>query len=232
MTHSAAMPSPGLPTVSSRPAPHAADEIMFESRLRAYDQLWAQLGLLPFGDRRLFDAGCGNGKFLDLCCQRWGAREDHCFGSDRQGEGWAAWHASHPDTRITFVQQPAQVPAFPSESFDVVHQSMLLSSVIDPALRTATAAALWQALRPGGVLVSYDFWINPTNSRTSGIRASTLRQLFPEGRLRSRRSLTFAPPLCRPLLFLGPRALRGLESLKVLNTHLLIALEKPGSRRG
>jgi SAM-dependent methyltransferase len=226
-----AVPTHVQPPVSPLPPPHPADEIMFESRLRAYDALWSDLGVVPFGERRLLDAGCGNGKFLDICCRRWGAREANCVGTDRRGDVWAAWHAAHPGTAITFVQQPAHDPAFPAASFDVVHQSMLLSSVIEPQVRTATAEALWQALRPGGLLVSYDFWLNPTNPRASGIRASTLQRLFPEGRLRYRRSLTFAPPLCRPLLFLGAPALRGLESLRALNTHLLIAMEKPAPSR-
>ncbi len=199
--------------------------------MRAYDGLWERLGARPMTDLRLFDAGCANGKFLDICCRRWGARDTNCVGSDRRGDAWAAWHAVHPDTRITFVQQAAHETAFPAESFDIVHQSMLLSSVIDPQVRTATAAALWRTLRPGGLLVSYDFWLNPTNPRASGIRASTLRRLFPEARPVYRRSLTFAPPLCRPLVFLGSPALLALESLRVLNTHLLIAMEKPALPR-
>ena len=226
------MPTESVAAVSPFPAPHPTDEIMFNSRLRAYDDLWTRLGLLPFQDRRLFDAGCANGKFLDICCHRWGARETNCFGSDRRVDAWAAWHAAHPDTAITFVQQPAHEMAYPPGSFDVVHQSMLLSSVIDPPVRTATAAAMWRALRPGGVLVSFDFWLNPTNPRASGIRASTLRRLFPEGRLVYERSLTLAPPLCRRLLFLGEPALLKLESLRVLNTHVLAALAKPASGQG
>ena len=233
MIHEArdAMPTDTLPAVSPLPPPHPADEIMFESRLRAYDELWARLRVQPFQHRRLLDVGCGNGKFLDICCRRWGAREGNCVGTDRRGDVWAEWHAAHPATGISFVQQPAHDPPFPVESFDVVHQSMLLSSVIDPQVRAATAAALWQTLRPGGLLVSYDFWLNPTNPRASGIRASTLRRLFPDGRPVYRRSLTFAPPLCRPLQFLGAPALLGLESLRALNTHLLIAMEKPAGPR-
>ena len=212
----------------SRPfVPHPADEVMFESRLRAYDQMLLQLGLVPFGDRTIFDAGCGNGKFLDICCRRWGALEANCIGSDKRGDVWDAWHAEHPFTQIRFVQQHAEDTAFAPGSFDIVHQSMLLSSVVDPWLRTATASALWRSLRPGGFLLSYDFWLNPTNARASGIRASTLRELFPEARLAFTRSLTLAPPLCRPLHFLGEPPLLALESLRVLNTHLLVALEKP-----
>jgi len=210
-------------------APHPADEVMFASRVRAYDALFARLGVLPFGPRRLFDAGCANGKFLDICCRRWGAREELCVGSDTRRDVWDIWHTAHPQSRITFVQQNLQDTAFEPASFDIVHQSMLLSWFTDPGRRAATAAALWRTLRPGGVLVSYDFWLNPTNPKTSGVRVSTLRRLFPEARLRYWRSLTLAPPLSRRLLFAGTPALYALESLRVLNSHLLVALEKPAT---
>ncbi len=163
--------------------PHAADEIMFESRLQEYERMFGALGVLPLGTRDLFDAGCANGKFLQICSRRWGATEARSIGSDYRREAWDAWHAANPETQITFVQRRSDEIDFAPQSFDIVHQSMLMSSVIDPFLRRATAAAMWRVLRPGGLLVSYDFWLNPTNAATSGIRLSTLRELFPEGKV-------------------------------------------------
>jgi SAM-dependent methyltransferase len=209
--------------------PHPADEVMFASRLRAYDALFADVQLVPLGDRRLLDAGCGNGKFLDICCRRWGAREELAVGNDRRDDVWRRWHASHPDTRLTFIHSPTHELRLPPASFDLVLQSMLLSSVVEPGQRQATADVLWTLLAPGGLIVSYDFVVNPLNPRASGIRASTLQRLFPAARLRAVRRLTLAPPLSRRLLPLGPSTLLGLERLRVLNTHQLVALEKPAN---
>src|SRR5262245_30449639 len=184
----------GVATIEVPFVPHPADEVMFESRLRAYDTLFADLGLLPMGERRLLDAGCGNGKFLDICCRRWGAREERAVGTDRQDVVWRRWLSSHPGTRLTFIHAPTHELRLPRASSEVGLQSMMLRSVVRPDVRQATADVLWALLAPGGLLVSYDFVLNPLNPQASGVSASTLRRLFPQARLRAVRRLTLAPP--------------------------------------
>jgi hypothetical protein len=104
---------------------------------------------------------------------------------------------------------------------------MMLSSIVDPGIRKRTAGFLWRLLRPSGVLISYDFWLNPLNPDTVGIHLAELLRLFPKGRKVFARSLTLAPPLSRKLTMLGKPALLALEKLRVMNTHFLVALERP-----
>jgi SAM-dependent methyltransferase len=211
----------------SHTKPHAADELMFDSRLRNYDDLFSTLALAPLGERRLLDAGCANGKWLEICCNRWGARQIHCFGNDKREDRWREWRQTNPRTEITFVLQPTHELDFTPHSFDLVHQSMMLSSIVETETRTRTAEALWRFLRPNGILISYDFWLNPLNLGTVGIDWAELQRLFPDGRKVYARSLTLAPPLGRKLTMLRKPILLALEKLRFMNSHLLVALQRP-----
>jgi SAM-dependent methyltransferase len=206
---------------------HPADEIMFDSRLRHYDDLFSTLALAPLGERRLLDAGCANGKWLEICCRRWGARQIHCFGNDGREDRWREWRQTNPGAEITFVLKPTHELDFAAQSFNVVHQSMMLSSIVDSETRTRTAEVLWRLLGPNGILISYDFWLNPLNSGTVGIDWMELQRLFPDGRKVYARSLTVAPPLGRKLTMLRKPILLALEKLRFMNSHLLVALQRP-----
>ncbi len=199
---------------------------MFDARLEHYRALLEHLGLLPLADRRILDLGCGNGNWLDVCCRRWGAQEELCFGADLRADLFPLWRQQHPASRITLVSRPAHELDFPDASFDVLHQSMMLSSVPHAGLRERIAATMWRLLRPGGTLISYDFWINPVNPKTVGVTGRSLRRLFPEARWEWARTITVAPPLCRLLNRLSASIAVFLEPLRILNTHYLVAMTK------
>jgi SAM-dependent methyltransferase len=200
---------------------------MFESRLRHYEALLGGLGRLPLTDRWLLDVGCANGKWLDICCQRWGASEERCVGIDLRPDSIERWQAEHPESRIRLECVAAHELDFPPQSFDLIHQSMMFSSVCSAALRESIAARLWELLRPGGLILSFDFWINPFNRATIGMRRKELRRLFPQAHLRAGRTISLAAPLCRVLNKLGLSGLPvPLERLRILNTHDLVALER------
>jgi SAM-dependent methyltransferase len=199
---------------------------MFESRLRHYDALFEALGCRPIGSRPFLDMGCANGAWLELCCQRWGAIPENCVGVDLRRDLIECWRQEHPDSKIRLICQPAHELDFADHSFDLVHHSMMLSSIPYRPLRDCIAQAMWRLLRPGGYIVSYDFWTNPTNRQTVGIRHAELQRLFPQARLAFARTITVAPPISRLLARWGDRLVLGLEKLRVLNTHYLVALAR------
>jgi hypothetical protein len=140
---------------------------------------------------------------------------------------WRNWRLANPGTEIIFIRNPTHELDLTPRSFDVVHQSMMLSSIVDSEMRTRTAEVLWSLLRPSGILISYDFWLNPFNPDTVGIDWAELRRLFPKGHKVYARSLTLAPPLARALTILRKPGLLALEKLRIMNTHLLVALQRP-----
>ena len=109
-------------------------------------------------------------------------------------------------------------------SFDLVLQSMMFSSILDPSVRAAAASEMARVLRPGGLVLWYDFFTdNPRNPNVRGVGRRELRELFPGFELRWRR-VTLAPPLIR---LLAPRArplAAALQALKLLDTHALALL--------
>ena len=71
----------------------------------------------------------------------------------------------------------------------------------------------------------YDFWLNPTNPQTRGIRPKEIRRLFPNCRYEFHR-ITLAPPLARRIVPISWLLAATLEKLWVLNTHYLVAIRR------
>jgi len=114
-------------------------------------------------------------------------------------------------------------------SFDVVVQSMMLSSVLDPAVRTAAAREMARVLAPGGVVASYDFFLrSPGNTGTRPLKRSELASLFP-GFAMSWRRVTLAPPLVRLLVPRARSVASALQALRLFDTHALAVLRRASS---
>jgi len=122
-------------------------------------------------------------------------------------------------------QADAQAIPFPDGAFDLVLAFTLLSSVVDPAARQRVAAEVARVTAPGGLIVIYDFWINPFNRRTRSLKRPEVERLF-AGHVIDFRAVTLAPPLVR--LLAGRRggwvAATVLEMLPFLRTHFLAAV--------
>lgn len=182
-------------------------------------------GLIDPAVWRVLDVGCGGGWWLRTLL-RWGARPEHLAGIDLLPEAVETARAIHPDLQVECGS--AESLPFADDSFDLVTQLTVLSSILDAGMRAQVAAEMRRVLRPGGVVLSYDFTLNPRNPDTVGIGRRELVRLFPGGRLRVRR-VTLAPPLAR---LVAPRswlAAELLERLPPLRTHLLATLTFRGS---
>jgi ubiquinone/menaquinone biosynthesis C-methylase UbiE len=182
-------------------------------------------GALPLGDRRILDVGCGAGQWL-TDFETWGARRDRLAGIDLVEERAAACRARIPDADV-HAGDASRLP-WPGESFDVVLQSMLMSSVLDGAMRAAVAAEMARVLAPGGLVLWYDFFVdNPRNRSVRGIDRAELAELF-EGFEISWRRVTLAPPLVRALVPRARVVASGLQALRVLDTHAVAVLRRAG----
>jgi hypothetical protein len=82
------------------------------------------------------------------------------------------------------------------------------------------ASEMRRLLKPTGHIIWYDFWLNPTNPQTRGIRQPEIRQLFPDCAIAFSR-VTLAPPIARRLVPVSWIAAAALERLALLNTHFL-----------
>jgi SAM-dependent methyltransferase len=108
--------------------------------------------------------------------------------------------------------------------FDLVMQFLVFSSILDDSLLTSLASRMWDVLKPGGVILSYDFVVdNPSNPDVRGIPLRKLTSLFPDGQFTAK-PLTVAPPLAR---IVSERFYPLLALVPFLKTHCLCAIRKP-----
>lgn len=182
-------------------------------------------GALPLGDRRILDVGCGAGQWL-TDFETWGARRDRLAGIDLVEDRAEACRERLPGADV-HAGDASDLP-WPDASFDVVLQSMLMSSVLDPAMRRAVAGEMARVLAPGGLVLWYDFFVdNPRNRSVRGIGRRELAELFPGFDVAWRR-VTLAPPLVRVLAPRAPALASGLQALRVLDTHAVAVLRAAG----
>jgi ubiquinone/menaquinone biosynthesis C-methylase UbiE len=199
----------------TRPANLFADQ----QKTRALLQALSREQLLPLAGRRILDVGCGDGQQL-LQFESWGARAGDLAGIEliqSRFDRAAARLAGGPDVRVG----DASALPWPDASFDLVHQSTVFTSILDAGMKRAIAGEILRVLKPGGVLIWYDFFVNnPANPAVRGIGAGEIRSLFPRCDIRLTRT-TLAPPIARRLVPLTWMGALALERLSVLNTHYL-----------
>jgi hypothetical protein len=119
----------------------------------------------------------------------------------------------------------------PDNSFDVVFQSMVMSSILDEGLQRDVARRMWDLARPGGGVLWYDFtYDNPANPDVRGIKMRRIRQLFPEAGIASWR-VTLAPPVARRLVAVHRGLYPIVNMIPWLRTHLLCWLAKDSDGR-
>lgn len=84
------------------------------------------------------------------------------------------------------------------EKFDIVFQSVVMSSILENDFRRKVAKKMWDMLKPGGVILWYDFiYNNPSNPDVQKVPWKEVLSLFPEAKVVMKKKVTLAPPLGR-----------------------------------
>ena len=113
---------------------------------------------------------------------------------------------------------------YAGDSFDLVLQYTVFSSILDDDIKARMAREALRVLhKPDGLIVWYDFLLNPSNPHAQGIRPAEVRRLFPGCEFDFRR-ITLAPPLTRRLIQVSRVLCELLEGLRTFNSHYLIAI--------
>jgi ubiquinone/menaquinone biosynthesis C-methylase UbiE len=207
------------------------------TRERAVLSMLSRQQVLPLADKRILDVGCGTGQWL-VDFETWGASRRNLAGIDLLPERVAASRTRlaplrHDDGTTVAAGadvregNAAELP-WGDQAFDIVFHSMMFSSILDASMRHEVAREMVRVLAPGGIVLWYDFFVdNPRNPNVRGVRAEEVRALFPGFTMRGRR-ITLLPPLARRLVPVSRLAAELLSEIRLLNTHLLIALRRPG----
>jgi SAM-dependent methyltransferase len=182
---------------------------------------------MSLAHRRILEVGCGAGHVL-LEFLAYGAHPVNLYGVDLLLDRIVQADARLPHLSLGCAD--GQNLPFPDHAFDLVMQFTVFSSILDSSIKANIAAEMQRVVRPDGLILSYDFWLNPTNRQTRGIRPSEIRRLFPGAHLEFYR-ITLAPPIARRLAPCSWLLCCLLERLQAFNTHYLVAIKKtsPGT---
>jgi SAM-dependent methyltransferase len=198
----------------------ATERYIHTSRDRALLELLRRHGI-ELSLVRAIEIGCGAGSLMRTLCYC-GADSKRLTGIDLRAAAVRQARTALPDAAVA-AADAARLP-FASDAFDLALAFTSLSSMLDQGARRRAAAEALRVLRPGGLLIVYDFWINPTNRRVHPVREAELRALFTPRSVEIQR-VTLAPPIVR-LLGGRPALCATLECLAFLRTHLLAAVRK------
>ena len=196
------------------------NQFAIQSRQRAVIAALQRHGFLDLPRRRILEMRCGGGGVLAEYIG-FGASSCNTFGVDllpdrlSQAQAWL--------NGANFANADGQCLPFRSGTFDLVLQYTALSSILDSSIRKNICAEMLRALKPKGMILWYDFWLNPTNPQTRGIRPAEIVRLFPDCQYEFQR-ITLAPPITRRLASISWGLCHFLEGLKIFNTHYLACI--------
>jgi ubiquinone/menaquinone biosynthesis C-methylase UbiE len=190
----------------------------YTERVRQVIAVLVREALYPPAGLNICEVGCGDGQWLvDLV--GWGADPARMAGIDLL-EGRLETARGRLPAADLRVGDAAELP-WPNESFVLVLQSTMFTSILDPDMKRRVASEMLRVLRPGGRILWYDFYRNnPSNPNVRGVGAAEIRALFPGRRIELRR-VTLAPPLARLAVPVSPKLALALQKLPFLRTHYL-----------
>jgi ubiquinone/menaquinone biosynthesis C-methylase UbiE len=199
----------------------AAYLCLHHSRQRALLNLLRRVGINTLQGRRVLEVGCGRADIL-IEYLGYGVNSKDLVGIDLLFD-----HLSQAHERLPVLQllcADGRFLPFRDNSFDVVIQYTVFSSVLNDHDRQNLATEMLRVVNPGGLIVSYDFWPNnPSNPDVRGLRFSQIRTLFPYCHYDLQR-IVLAPPISRRIAPLSSLVCQALEKLPFLCSHFLVGI--------
>ena len=192
-----------------------------QQRQRSILKLLDKAGCCSLKDRRILEVGCGGGGVL-LECLQYGALAQNLHGIDLLYDRLRSAHQTLMD--LPLVCADGQNIPYTDQAFDLTMQFTVFSSILDDQIRVNLANEIHRVTKSDGLIIWSDFWTNPTNPQTSGVRPAAIKALFPNCTVKLDR-ITLAPPLARRLLPISWEFCVFLERLRLFNTHYLALIQ-------
>ncbi|MCX8084233.1 MAG: class I SAM-dependent methyltransferase [Calditerrivibrio sp.] len=181
------------------------------------------LSIQTFQDKKILDIGCGTGGELRRFIQ-YGAKPENIVGFDlNYGR---VKEAKDISPNVLFLNSNAVNLPFPDESFDIVSQFTVFSSILSTQERELAAKEMKRVLKKKGVIVFYDFhFSNPKNKHIRPVKRSEIKHWFVGYDIKMIRTTLYQPlreriaPFSWLLCYL-------LESVKIFNTHYICVIRR------
>jgi len=174
-------------------------------------------------NKKILDVGCGTGAVLrDFI--KYGAKPKYLYGIDLLDDRIEIAKDISPN--INFKCGDASNLPYKDESFDIVAQFTVFTSILNKEIKKYIAKEMLRVLKKEGIILWYDFsYNNPRNPDVEGLKKKEIINLFPNCKFTFKR-VTLAPPIVR---FIVPRSwllCYLLEKLSFLCTHYLVIIRK------
>lgn len=172
----------------------------------------------------LLEAGCGNGQWLAEF-QTFGFMPENIAGIELDGK-----RAEFAKRRIQGADirngNAAELP-WKDESFDIVFQSTMFTSVKDLETRKEIASEMKRVCKKSGFILWYDFiYDSPKNPDVRGVGKKEVSSLFSPWKCEFKK-VTFAPPLARAIAPYSALTADILETLfPFLRTHIIAVIRQ------
>jgi SAM-dependent methyltransferase len=177
---------------------------------------------------RVLDAGCGAAGWLQRFIF-WGASPENLAGIDLIADRIENARKLVPPTLTLKVGNAAEID-YADQSFDVIVLSLVVSLVMDASMRRRIASETLRVLKPGGIVIWYDYRYKPPRLQVRAIRRREIESLFGGCDIDLKR-VTPIPPLRRIARYSLMLALAS-GKLPFVRTHYLGAIQKPADPRG
>lgn len=183
-------------------------------------------GFNDFNNIKVLDVGCGNGNWLKMFLEH-GALPQNLSGIDLIKERIS--NAGKINKKIRFICGNASKLPYKTGYFDIVTQFTMFTSILDFKVKKKIAGEMKRVLKKNGIIVWYDMkYTRPFDRNIKGISKKEIKNIFPGFKM-SVSNVTLNPVIGRRLVKISRSFAGFLESIKILNSHLLVFLERSPS---
>ncbi len=200
-----------------------AQLFMLQDRERKLLACLREYGLSSLSGQSVLEVGCGRGGALKEYL-RYGVLGKDLHGVDLLLDRLQEAHQVLPD--LPLVNANGEALPYSNQSFDIIFQYTAFSSILDEQVKCNMAEEMLRVLKPNGKIIWYDFWLNPSNKQTKGIRSGEIKALFPDCKYDFYK-ITLAPPIARRIVHISWSLAHLLQRIKMLNSHYLVIIHKP-----
>jgi ubiquinone/menaquinone biosynthesis C-methylase UbiE len=195
---------------------------MMQRRQRVFRKVLRKNLSKPVKEVKLLEVGCGAGQWMTEF-QVFGMQSGNFAGIELDERRTEIARAKIPEADIR-CGNAVELP-WTDNSFDIVFQSTVFTSVLDDDTKSSIASEMKRVCREDGFILWYDFiYNNPKNSNVKGIGIAEVKKLFSPWNCTFER-VTLAPPISRRLVPLSWLAAEVTETFcPFLRTHIVAVI--------